>query len=63
VPDDIGVERSPHHLICEECGVESDRAVGWEAHLGLEGDGTEFVACFCPECISEFEHAERGADV
>jgi hypothetical protein len=59
--DDVGIERLPHHLICEECGVESDdRAVGWEAHLGLEDDNTEVVACFCPECISDFEYEERG---
>jgi len=59
--DDIGVERSPHHLVCEACGVESDdRAVGWEAHLGVEEDGSGVVAFYCPECISDFECDELG---
>jgi len=45
-----------HRLTCEECGVESDlRAIGWEAHLAADDSGTVTVACFCPECISEFE--------
>jgi len=61
MPDDVGVERSPHHLVCEECGIESDdRAIGWEAHLRHEADGTEVVAVFCGECVSEFWHAQRG---
>jgi len=51
--DDLETARSPG-LICEECGVESDaRAIGWEGHLSIKGDGTESVAFFCPECVDE----------
>jgi hypothetical protein len=47
-------------LTLSALAVESDdRAVGWEAHLGLEDDGTEVVAVFCPECISELEYQAR----
>jgi hypothetical protein len=54
VPEDIDVDHSPR-LICEECGCESDdHAWGWEAHLGLDDDGTESVAVFCPDCVAEF---------
>jgi len=52
---ELGTERL-HRLRCEECDVESDlRAIRWEAHLAVEDDGTTSVACFCPECIGEFE--------
>jgi len=55
VDGDLETERL-HRLRCELCEVSSGlRAVGWEAHLTREEDGSEGVAFFCPECISEFE--------
>ena len=53
VDDELETERS-QVLFCEECGCDSDfHARGWEGHLGLEDDGSESVAFFCPECVAE----------
>ena len=53
VDDELETQRS-QVLFCEECGCESeDEARGWEAHLGLEEDGSMSVVIFCPVCSVE----------
>jgi len=57
VDDELETQRS--HLVCEECGCESDdRAPGWEGHLAIEDDDTESVAFFCPECVDELSREQ-----
>jgi hypothetical protein len=53
VDDELETERS-QHLVCEECGCESDVFTrGWEGHLGIEDDDSVSLVFFCPECVDE----------
>ena len=46
--DELETERT-QVLVCEECGCDSDDdALGWEAHLGREDDGSTTVAILGP---------------